>query len=75
MFVKHDGGVHGVDLPGGGVSVLHHYADDTTCTVRDVGSVNCLMKCFDVYGRASQMLCADDTVMSTCNILRLLRGM
>jgi hypothetical protein len=35
------------------------------------------MKCFDVYGRASgakvnveksQMLCTDDTVMSTCNI-------
>lgn len=76
-FVKRDGGVHGVDLPGGGVSVMHHYADDTTCTVRDGESVNCLMKCFDVYGRASgakvnveksQMLCADDNVISTCNI-------
>lgn len=45
--------VRGVGIPGGGVSVVHQYADDTTCTVKDIESIGSIMGIIDIYGKAS----------------------
>lgn len=39
VLILGDKEVRGVGIPGGGVSVIHQYADDTTFTVKDVGSI------------------------------------
>lgn len=42
-----------LQIPGGAISLIHQFADDTTITVRRMGSINEVMKVFEVYGRAS----------------------
>lgn len=45
--------IRGIDLPGGGISLVYQYADDTTITVQDAGSVREVFKDLELYGRAS----------------------
>jgi hypothetical protein len=52
-FLKKDNLINCVQTPQGGFSLIHQYADDTTITVRDEGSVKRVMECFKVYGQAS----------------------
>ena len=52
-LIKRDKGVEGIKLPYGGRCVINHYADDTTITVRDGGSVRRVMEIVEDYGRAS----------------------
>ena len=46
-------GIKGIELPGGQMSTLYQYADDTTVTVRDKESVVEVLKSVEQYGRAS----------------------
>lgn len=52
-LLKADAQIRGVLIPGGGVSIVQQYVDDTTITVRDVDSVNRVMECFELFGKAS----------------------
>ena len=52
-LVKRDKGVVGIRLPFGGVCVINQYADDTTITVRDGGSVKRVLELVEKYERAS----------------------
>ena len=45
--------IRGIELPGGRVSLLFQYADDTTVTVRDRESVVEVLGSVELYGRAS----------------------
>jgi len=45
--------IKGIDLPGGQISLIYQYADDTTVTVQDRESALEVLKNFDLYGRAS----------------------
>ena len=45
--------IRGIEIPGGQVSTLYQYADDTTVTVRDRESVVEVLGSVDLYGRAS----------------------
>jgi len=45
--------IKGVEVPGGGVSLVYQYADDTTITVKDRESVREVLKTVSLYGRAS----------------------
>uniref|UniRef100_A0A1A8B8E8 Reverse transcriptase domain-containing protein n=1 Tax=Nothobranchius furzeri TaxID=105023 RepID=A0A1A8B8E8_NOTFU len=42
-----------ITAPGGAMSLIHQFADDTTITVRDMEGIDEVMKAFDLYGRAS----------------------
>ncbi len=37
----------------GEISIIHQYADDTTFTVKDIESINRVMKHMETYGKAS----------------------
>ena len=52
-LLKKNEKVEGVVVPGGEVSVVYQYADDTTITVRDMESVKGVFESVEVYGRAS----------------------
>ena len=52
-LIKRDQGVTGIGLPYGGVCVINQYADDTTFTVRDGGSVRRVLELVEQYGQAS----------------------
>lgn len=52
-LIKGDTRIRGIDIPGGGLSVIHQYADDTTITVRDNRSVKMVMEHLDIYGKAA----------------------
>ena len=52
-LIKIDKEVQGIMLPYGGVCVINQYADDTTVTVRDSGSVKRVLELVEVYGRAA----------------------
>uniref|UniRef100_A0A4W5LRK9 Reverse transcriptase domain-containing protein n=3 Tax=Hucho hucho TaxID=62062 RepID=A0A4W5LRK9_9TELE len=52
-FLKKDKSINCVQIPQGGFSLIHQYADDTTITVRDEESVKRVIDCFKVYGKAS----------------------
>lgn len=52
-LVKRDEKIRGIKNPQGGISVIHQYADDITFTVRDIKSINSIMKHMETYARAS----------------------
>lgn len=52
-LLKHNDRIRGIELPGGHVSLLYQYADDTTVTVRDRESVDEVLGSVGLYGRAS----------------------
>jgi len=52
-LIKRDKSIRGIQMPYGGVSVIHQYADDTTFTVRDMESVRRIKIQMEVYGKAS----------------------
>ena len=45
--------IKGIEVPGGKVSTLYQYADDTTITVKDKESVEEVLESIELYGRAS----------------------
>ena len=51
--LKQNKQIKGIELPGGGVSVVQQFADDTTITVRDMDSIKKVIEIVDYYGRAS----------------------
>lgn len=53
MVVKSDERIRGIQIPNGGVSKIHQYADDTTFTVKDMDSINRIRKHMETYGKAS----------------------
>lgn len=52
-LIKRDGSIIGIELPYGGICTINQYADDTTVTVRDGGSVRKVVELVERYGRAS----------------------
>ena len=52
-LVKHNHNIRGVELPGGHVSLIYQYADDTTLTVRDRESVVEVFSSLEQYCRVS----------------------
>lgn len=53
IMVRADKKIRGIQIPHSGVSVIHQYADDTTFTTKDVGSIKRIMRHIDVFGKAS----------------------
>ncbi len=51
--IKRDRRITGIELPYGGTCTINQYADDTTVTVRDGGSVGKVVELVEKYGRAS----------------------
>ncbi len=45
-LVKRDKEIRGIQIPCGGMSIIHQYADDTTFTVKDIESINRVMKTY-----------------------------
>jgi len=52
-LIKRDESIRVIQMPYGGVSVIHQYADDTPFTVRDMESVRRIKIQMEVYGKAS----------------------
>ncbi|XDV53672.1 hypothetical protein PO909_022110 [Leuciscus waleckii] len=52
-LIKKDKEIRGIPIPHGRMSLIHQYADDTTFTVRDIESINKIMKHMETYGKAS----------------------
>lgn len=52
-LIKMNKDVKGIQLPYDGICVINQYADDTTITVRDGGSVKKVLELIEKYGRAS----------------------
>ncbi len=52
-LVKRDNEIRRIQIPYGGISIIHQYADDTTFTVKDIESINRVMKHMETYGKAS----------------------
>lgn len=52
-LIKNDKEIRGIQIPFGGVSVIHQFADDTTFTVRDIESVKRIKTQMEKYGKAS----------------------
>ncbi len=52
-LIKKDKEIKGIQIPNGGLSIIHQYADDTTFTVRDIESINKIRKQMEKYGKAS----------------------
>ena len=40
-------------MPYGGESIIQQYADDTTCTVKNMNDVKRIMEKIEIYGKAS----------------------
>lgn len=53
MLLEGDEGIRGIEIPGGNVSLMYQYADDTTVTVGDRDSVYGVFRCVEEYGCAS----------------------
>ncbi len=51
--IKRDRRITGIELPYGGTCTINQYADDTTVTVRDGGSVGKVVELVEKFGRAS----------------------
>ncbi|KAJ3583644.1 hypothetical protein NHX12_016334 [Muraenolepis orangiensis] len=53
VLLNRNHGIRGIELPGGGVSLVYQYADDTTITVRDRESVGEVLESVREYGADS----------------------
>uniref|UniRef100_A0A671TR16 Reverse transcriptase domain-containing protein n=1 Tax=Sparus aurata TaxID=8175 RepID=A0A671TR16_SPAAU len=53
QVLKLNNKISGIEIPGGQVSLLYQYADDTTVTVKDRESVLEVVESVELYGRAS----------------------
>lgn len=52
-LIRGDKEIRGIQIPYGGMSIIHQYADDTTFTVKDIESINRIRKHMGTYGKAS----------------------
>ncbi len=52
-LIKRDKEIRGIQMPYGGMSIIHQYADDTTFTVKDIGGIHRILKHMETYGKAS----------------------
>ena len=76
-LVKGDRGIKCVKIPGGGECVIQQYADDTSFTVRDMGSIKRIVDHLHVYGKASgakinidksELMCVGNVGAQGCDI-------
>ena len=84
-MLKKDQHIQGINIPGGGRSLIHQYADDTSITVRNLASVKRVIELLGIYGSASgakinleksEILCVGAVDMSECDIpLTVSKGM
>ena len=84
-MLKKDKHIQGINIPGGGRSLIHQYADDTSITVRDLVSVKRVIELLGIYGSASgakmnmdksEILCVGVVDLSKCDIaLSVAKGM
>lgn len=52
-MIKLRTGVEPLKVPGGGVSLIYQYADESTVTVRDLDGIDEVMDVFRIYGNSS----------------------
>ena len=84
-MLKMDQHIEGINIPGGGRSLIHQYADDTSITVRNLASVKRVIELLGIYERASgakmnmrksEILCVGEVDMSECDIpMTVAKGM